>query len=168
MRTSIVYSSRTGNTKKVAEAIHNGLKDSLLRSYEDGIEIECDIYIVGGWIDRATFDSDMLKFVKTLHNKKIAYFFTLGAEPDSKHAQDCKENIEKIILKNENEILGGYCCQGAIDPKLIDWMMKLPKEHHMAPTEARKERWKAAASHPDEKDLISACEVIKEIVKKYS
>lgn len=166
MKTVIVYSSKTGNTRKVADAIHEVVEGSEIKCCKENLEKEYDLYILGGWIDRATFDSGMLKFVENIKDQKVAYFFTLGAEPDSKHAQDCRDNIEKLLLENRNEILGNFCCQGAIDPKLIDWMLKLPSDHHMAPNEARKNRWKVAASHPDQEDLERAKEVFENIVKK--
>lgn len=166
MKTVIVYSSKTGNTKKVAEAIHEAIEGSEIKSSKENLEKEYDLYILGGWIDRGTFDSGMLKFAENIKNKKTAYFFTLGAEPDSAHGEDCRRNIEKLLLENGNQVLEGFSCQGAIDPKLIDWMLKLPTDHHMAPNEARKNRWKAAASHPDQEDLEKAKKIFKNIAKK--
>ncbi|MGL6100135.1 MAG: flavodoxin family protein, partial [Fusobacteriaceae bacterium] len=114
MKTVIVYSSKTGNTKKVADSINEAINESEVKSCKENLEKEYDLYILGGWIDRGTFDSGMLKFIENIKEKKVAYFFTLGAEPDSKHAQDCRENIETLLLENGNEVLGSFCCQGAI------------------------------------------------------
>jgi flavodoxin len=158
MKILVTYSSKTGNTKKIAEAIHSSLPKSELKDISDVDNLDYDVILVGGWVDKATFDAKSLKFTETLKNRKTGFFFTLGAYPDSKHAQDCVENIQNLFLKNENEIVGHYFCQGAIDPKLMEWMSKLPANHSHAPDEARRKRWADAASHPDNNDIAKAKE----------
>lgn len=154
MKILITYSSKTGNTKKVAEAIKSSLKDAHLEPIENITNIDdYNLIIVGGWIDRATFDSKTLNFIKTISNKKVGYFFTLGACPTSDHAKDCVNNIKNLFLENNNTIVANYFCQGAIDPKLISWMSTLPEDHKMYPNKERKQRWEDAASHPDNNDL---------------
>ena len=157
MKTLIAYSSKTGNTKKVAEAIKLSLKNAHLESIENITNIDdYSLIIIGGWIDRATFDSIALNFTKSIANKKVGYFFTLGAYPTSDHAKECVNNIKNLFLEKNNIILSYYFCQGAIDPKLISMMSNLPKDHQMHPTDERKKRWKDSASHPDNNDLENA------------
>lgn len=160
MKTLITYSSKTGNTKKVAEAIYSSLMEADLKAIEDVSSIEeYDFIITGGWIDRATFDAKALNFTKTISNKKVGYFFTLGASPESDHAKDCVNNINNLFLENNNTIVANYFCQGAIDPKLISWMSTLPEDHKMYPSKERKQRWEDASSHPDNIDLENAKKV---------
>lgn len=163
MKTLIAYSSKTGNTKKVAEAVSLAIPNADLRDISEVNSLDYDLIIVGTWIDKATADAKALKFIKSIKNKKTAYFFTLGAYPDSQHARDCSENISQLFKENNNELLGHYLCQGAIDPKLIEWMSALPADHSHAPDEARKKRWKDASFHPNEEDLTNAAKAFKEI-----
>lgn len=166
MKTLITYSSKTGNTKKVAEAILTAIPNAELKDINDVLYLDYDLIILGGWIDRATFDSKSLNFAKKLKKKKVAYFFTLGAHPNSDHSKDCVNNIETLLVENNNEIIGKYFCQGAIDPKLISWMSTLPTDHKMHPSEERKQRWKDAASHPNNFDLENTTKTFIEIYNK--
>lgn len=165
MNILVTYSSKTGNTKKVAESIKEGLGVADLIPVSEVSNLDnYDIIFLGGWIDKGTFNAEVLKFVEKLNNKKIAYFFTLGAYPDSNHAKDCVNAINTLLEKNSNTIIGRYFCQGAIDPKLIEFMSKLPADHVMAPDEARIKRWKDASTHPDNNDLENAKIFAKSII----
>lgn len=159
MNILIAYSSTTGNTKKVAEAVKSGIPQADLLPIKE-VKAESlekyDLIITGGWIDKGTFNAEVVNFVKNIKNRKTAYFFTLGAYPDSDHAKHCTEAIDKLFKENSNEILGKFWCQGAIDPKLIEFMSKLPADHIMAPNPERRQRWIDAASHPDNNDLENA------------
>ncbi|MEG0135453.1 MAG: flavodoxin family protein [Cetobacterium sp.] len=158
MKSIILYSSNTGNTKKIAEVIHTTIPNSVLVNIKDNNEVNLEDYdfiVVGGWIDRATLDTTSLTLVKNIKNKKIGYFFTLGASPDSEHAKNCVDNIDKLFLENNNSIVKRYFCQGAIDPKLTAIMSSSPE---------RKKRWEIAASHPDENDLFMAIQTFSNLI----
>lgn len=171
MKILITYSSKTGNTKKVAEAIKSQLPQADIFPVSEMQSMEkignYDLIFIGGWIDRGTFNAEAIKTIEFIKNKKTAYFFTLGAYPDSKHAEDCVNNIDALLEKNLNEIVGRYFCQGAIDPKLIEYLSKLPQGHIMSPNEERKKRWEDAASHPDINDLENAKKFAEDIIKNY-
>lgn len=153
----IAYSSKTGNTKKIAKAIQSGIEGSDSLDIKDIKNIEgYDLIVVGGWIDKGTFNVETLEFIKNIKDKNVAFFFTLGAAANSDHAKDCAEKITSIFEKNGNKVVESFYCQGAIDPKLIEFMKQLPEGHVMAPTPERVQRWKEAALHPDEKDLEDA------------
>lgn len=162
----ITYSSKTGNTEKVAKAIYRSISIGEFLPISQVTHLNYDYIIVGGWIDKGTFDKTTLNFIQNIRNKNVGYFFTLGAYPDSKHAQDCTKNIEEILVKNQNIVVGKYFCQGAIDPKLISWLSTLPCEHKMSPSEERKKRWQDASTHPDALDLEKASEIFKFLLKK--
>lgn len=166
MKILITYSSKTGNTEKIAQAIHKGIPTADLLPISEIVNLDYDLIFIGGWIDRATFDQTALTLAKQIFDKNVAYFFTLGAYPHSEHAKDCIKNIETLLKNNNNNILGGYFCQGAIDPKLISWLSTLPSDHKMSPNEERKKRWEDAKSHPDQLDLDKATEFSLDIISK--
>lgn len=167
MKILITYSSKTGNTEKIAQAIHKGIPTANLLPISEIVNLDYDLIFVGGWIDRATFDQTALTLAKQIFDKNVAYFFTLGAYPHSEHAKDCVNNIETLLKNNNNNILGGYFCQGAIDPKLISWLSTLPSDHKMSPNEERRQRWEDAKSHPDQLDLDKATQFSLDIISKY-
>ncbi|WP_028857341.1 flavodoxin family protein [Psychrilyobacter atlanticus] len=164
MKTLIAYSSKTGNTKKVAESILKAFPKGEISDIKDIDNLDYDLIIVGTWIDKGTADAKALKFIETIKEKKIAYFFTLGAYPNSDHANDCIKNIDKLFLDNKNTLIGNFHCQGAIDPKLISWMSELPAENPLSASKGNVQRWKEAAKHPDEKDFENAYNYFKMLV----
>ena len=122
MKTLVTYSTLTGNTKKVAEAVFeavSGEKEIMdIKSIKetDGY----DRILVGYWVDKGDANEEAKKFMETLKNKKVGTFGTLGAYPDSEHAQKCVEKISEALKANGNTVVAEFICQGAIDPKIIE------------------------------------------------
>lgn len=167
MKTLVTYSTKTGNTKKVAESIAKAIENAEIKDIAEVSNLDYDLIIVGTWIDKGTADAKALNFIKTIKNKNTAFFFTLGAYPDSQHALDCVENITKLFTENDNKVLGHFLCQGAIDPKLIEMMQtKFGPEHPHGPNPERIKRWADASLHPDETDLSNAYTYFKDLIAK--
>ncbi len=155
MKTLIAVSSRTGNTLKIAQAIHAVLPDATLARVENIPDpVAFDLIYLGFWVDKGSADEQARAFMRKIRNQKIALFATLGAYPDSPHA---RESLDKAVaLLPESHVADRFICQGAIDPQLIEWMKQLPGDHPHAPNAARVKRWKDAAAHPDETDCRAA------------
>lgn len=166
MKTMIVYSSKTGNTKMVAESILKVMPEGCeLHPVEEAPEPEgYDLIALGCWVDKGKPDSAASEYFKKVNNTKVAVFITLGARPDTKHWDDCLESASELLSKNE--IVGSYICQGKIDPKLIEMFRKFPPDHPHAPSPESEERWRLASTHPDEDDLKNAQDAFKEILSK--
>ena len=168
MKTLIAYSTLTGNTKKVCEAAAKAFENVEVLEVNEVKNLDYDLIIVGTWIDKGTADTKAKKFIESLSNQKTAFIFTLGAYPDSKHAQDCIEAITKLFEQNNNKVLGHYHCQGAIDPKLIQMMKtKFSPDHPHGPNPERIKRWEDASKHPDELDLQNTYNYFKELKIDY-
>ena len=167
MKNLLVYSSLTGNTKKVGEACHSICDSSWeIRDIKEEIDLsQYDKIALGCWIDKGTADAKSLEFIKNLNNKDVAFFVTLGAYPDSAHAFESLERIKVEFEKNSNRVHSHFICQGAVDPKLIDWMKKLPSDHAHAPNADRVKRWDDAAQHPNNDDFENAKNWFKEFIK---
>ncbi len=157
MKILIAFSSRTGNTRKIAEAIHTSLPQAGFFDMDNAPDPEpFDLIYIGFWVDKGTADEKTQAYIQTISNKKVALFATLGAYPDSAHAAESLDNVEKLIP--DCRVVNRFICQGAIDPKLIEWMSKLPPEHPHSPDKERIKRWKAASTHPDIKDCRAAAD----------
>lgn len=163
MKKIVVYSSLTGNTKKVGEAIAAKIGCEAI-SFEDERAkdvSEYDFIAVGFYVDKGGPDAHFKRYVKEhVKNKNVGLFITLGAEPDGEHGEHMLQNGRDLLEGLGNKILREFICQGAIDPKLIEEMKEMaaklgPKAPHQI-TPEREARWKAAASHPDESDLANA------------
>lgn len=64
-------------------------------------------------------------------------FQTLGAEAYSDHGVSALANAGRY-LSTSCKVVGTLSVRGAIDPKLIEAMMKMPEGHPHAPTEESK------------------------------
>ena len=79
-RYSIIYSSRTGNTRLLAEAIRESLPADLCNHFgtDEAGAVESEKLYVGFWTDKGTADEAALALLKRLKNKKIFLFGTAG------------------------------------------------------------------------------------------
>ena len=143
MKTLIVYSSLTGNTKKVAEAIAAVLPGC------DLLPVETRTWLGG------------------VKNARLAFFGTLGAWPDSDHAKECMKKGEELALVPErgNKVYGSWLCQGKIDPRVLEAMARMAGNVHPM-TPERKARIEEAAKHPDEDDCRRAQAFFRGILEK--
>ena len=171
MKVLIVYSSKTGNTEKIANVIHSydpsfdilNLKDKEMLS-----ECQLDQYelmFIGGWIDKGTFNKECLDFLKTVMHQQVVFFFTLGAYPSSKHAVDCIKNIEQLLASNHNTVLNHFHCQGGVDPKLMSFMTKMAIDAGREVDEYRIKRWENATKHPNQEDYDAVLTCVDTTIK---
>lgn len=159
MKTLVTYSSRTGNTKLVAEAIHSVFPpDAQLHPVESAPEPELFDYIaIGYWVDKGLPDELAKSFMSTVRNKRVGLFGTLGAWPDSDHARQCMEQAVQLMEANGNTVNCTFLCMGKVDPKLLEMMQNMPgaaDRHAMTPE--RKARLEEGMKHPDAGDLQRA------------
>lgn len=163
MKVLLTYSSRTGNTEKVARAIREVLPEgaAFYRMEDAPSPRDFAMVIAGFWIDQGKPNQEALAYLETIKNNKVGFFFTLGARPDSVHGQKCLENT-RALLRN-NVLLGEFSCQGKIDEKLIESFKAFPPGHPHAITEESLQRYKLADAHPDEEDLARARETFRNI-----
>ncbi|PIE98691.1 MAG: flavodoxin [Treponema sp.] len=167
MKLLVTYSSKTGNTEKVGKAIFEVMPegtDFLPMSKVENIDAY-DKIILGCWIDKGLPNEEALKFIDTLKNKQVGYFFTLGAYPDSEHANNCYQRITDLLVKNGNTVTAKFGCQGKIDPALTKRFMDFPKDHPHYMDEERRKRHEEAAKHPDQNDFQQAQKIFKNFLK---
>ena len=159
MKKIVLYTSQTGNTKKVGDAIAEqlGCESLNFRDFEGEID-DYDFIALGFYVDKGEAEAKFMRFLRKIHGKKLGVFMTLGAEPDGEHSRKCLDSFEEGLNANGNEIVREFACQGAIDPNLLETMRKMASSgnspHPITPE--RLARWAEAAKHPDEKDLADA------------
>lgn len=126
MKGLIVYSSKTGNAKAIAERIYNGLEGSnelkLLSEseYRKFNQEGYDFAIIGGWVDRAKLNKGILKLVRNTSIKKVGLFATLGAMPDSDHGKDVACHLERELEGFDS--LGYSVMPGLVDKAILEKM----------------------------------------------
>ncbi|EGO64525.1 flavodoxin family protein [Acetonema longum] len=164
MKTLIVYSTLTGNTQKVAEAIQEVFEvQADLAPVEDNPSAEgYDLILVGFWVDKGMADKKSKEYLSSLRHKKVGLFATLGAYPDSDHARQTMIQSSQL-LDSSNQLTGTFICQGKVDPRLTAMYKQFPEGHPHAMTPERIARLQEAAKHPNEADFTKAKAVFAEV-----
>ena len=158
MRTLVVYSSRTGNTKMIAEAVAETLNPCDLHPVEEAPAADAyDFVALGFWVDKGMPDPACQTYMRSVNGKKVGLFGTLGVDPEHEHAKDCAAKAEAIMTESNNTVFGTFLSQGKIDPKIVEVMRKTAQDVHPM-TPERIARIEAAKSHPNEKDCRKARE----------
>lgn len=165
MKSLIVYSSRTGNTRMIAEAIHSAMPaGTALIPVENAPDpAGYDFLALGFWVDKGGPDAAMAAYMDQLSGLKLGLFGTLGAWPDSDHAHKSMQRALNRV--SGNEVLGTFICQGKVDPKLIAAMSKMRNSPHPM-NEERKARLEEAAKHPNEADCEAGRQVFARIMQR--
>jgi len=106
MQTIVIYSSQTGNTRKLATqifaAIPGDSKD--LKNIDEYREKDAELYFVGFWVDRGDCDEKTVELLSGLHGKKIALFGTCGMGNDPAYYQKVIDRV-KTWIPEDNEYI---------------------------------------------------------------
>lgn len=164
----IVYSSVTGNTRLVAEAIREEMPpDTVFAAVHKAPDPAAfDLLALGFWVHRGGPDPRMARYMSRVRDKHVAWFGTLAAWPESDHA--IKVSVAADDLLRGNRILGGFLCQGKLEARRFAAVMSPGYRNSSHPmTLERRARLLEAAKHPDSLDLARARACIAEYVKAY-
>ena len=120
MKSIIVYSSQTGNTKRLAETIYNNLSDEkMICTIEDAPDPSgFDLICVGFWLMAGKPDPKSQDYLKKLTNQKVFLFATHGASSQSEHAQQAMEAARSMA--GQADIIGSFNCPGEVSPKILE------------------------------------------------
>ena len=160
---SIIFSSMTGNTRKLADKIHEVLPKESCDYFgtADAQGIESELLYIGFWTDKGNADSDTLDFLSKLKNKKIFLFGTAGFGGSDAYFQRILGNV-KSAIDSSNTIVGEYMCQGKMPVSVRQrYEAMKAKPLHIPNLDALIENFDKALSHPDAADL----EQLKQAVK---
>lgn len=151
MTYAIVYSSKTGNTRLLAETIRDTLPaaDCLYFGAPDDAALRADRIYVGFWTDKGTCDADTAAFLARVTTQEVFLFGTAGFG-------GAPEYFDKILsaarrnLPEGAAVCGSYMCQGKMPMTVrarYEQMEDSPRRQMML------DNFDAALSHPDEADL---------------
>lgn len=174
----IVYSSRSGNTRSVAEHLAGHLGLSAVNAREelearkddrgpDGRLVRGDtagtadeILLLGFWAWRSGPNPTMRDFMRGLRRRRVFVFGTMAAWPDSEHARDCLACAKELLDEGRNEIVGHFVCQGRLAPSVR-------KNSRHPRTPEREARLDEAEKHPDAVDLAAALEAARSALEPF-
>lgn len=161
MKYAICYSSRTGNTGKLAEAIRQTLPvlDCVYCGAPHVAANSADVIFAGFWTDKGTCDSQMGEFLQTLENKKVFLFGTAGFGGSEAYFTQILERVQANVPAS-CEIVGTFMCQGKMPDVVRERyaaMEPSPKRDMML------ENFQKALAHPNEDDLTALTKLVQDL-----
>ena len=158
MNYAIVYSSRTGNTQKLAEVIRKQL-DSEDCVYYGSIKdarydiIKADRIYVGFWTNQGKCDDVSEKFIKSLRNHEIFLFGTAGFGESEEYFKNIINNIKKIV-PSDVKVVDSFICQGSMPMSVREKYEKLRNSPAPVPNlEMLIKNFDNALGHPNAIDI---------------
>jgi len=159
MKALVVYSTKTKNTLKLAEALYDTIRyRKELKSINDNPDPEDYGFIaVGFWVKNSKPDPATMEFLPTIRDGQEVFLFATHASPrDSEPIRNAMKIARKLIKKGR--ILGTFGCQGELSPEMMEKIAAQDK----------KPAWfadvPAAKGHPDEKDIAELIHLFNEIL----
>ena len=158
MKSLIVYSSKSGNTKKLAEAVYNHLSgEKELCAVGDAPDpAGYDFVAVGFWLQAGQPDPASQEFLAKIAEGQDLYLFaTHGAAAGSPHAVNAMNAAKSIAAKGH--VIATFSCPGQVPEKVLEMASKKdPQPPWLADAPA-------AVGHPDETDVKNVVRLLEEL-----
>ena len=149
MKALVTYYSETGNTKKLAQSIYEGIKEKkkeILPLAEVKNIDNYDIIFCGFPVHSHSVPGKAESFLKEIpEGKKVALFATHGSLRGGEKAITAFYHALSLLKKIT--IIGTFGCQGMVKNKIIDALME-KAEHKAWTIEAQ-----GSVGHPNSADL---------------
>ena len=184
---SIVFSSRTGNTAELAEAVRAALPEGACEYFgsvdgDDGGDGRgyagdgcgrtssaipaSETLFVGFWTNQGVADQAAQKLLGQLRNRKIFLFGTAGFGGSEAYFQAILDKT-KAFIDDSNTVIGTYMCQGKMPLSVRERYMKMKEQpDHMPNIDAMIENFDKALSHPDANDLEKLAKLVSEAIEQ--
>ena len=163
MSYSIVYSSRTGNTRTLAEKIRDSLPAMDCRYFgePDGKALTADLIFVGFWTNRGCCDDETADFLSKLEGKKVFLFGTAGFGQEAAYFDRILDSTEGKLAPGA-QVVGRFMCQGRMPMAVRQRYEKmLDDPNPRLNLTMMIENFDQALSHPDAEDLEHLAEAVR-------
>jgi flavodoxin len=150
-KTLVTYFSRTGNTRMIAEAIHEALEgDKTLLPMDKVDDLSpYGLIFIGFPVQSHSVPYKAEEFIKKVPaGKRIAFFSTHGSLPGMNLSREAIEYAS--VLASKAKLLGTFACRGKVSLQALDVLGKSPEHEAWADMAA------SAATHPDAHDIADA------------
>lgn len=151
MQYSVVFTSRTGNTRRLAETVRDTLGEAQCRYFgpPSAEALDADTIFAGFWTDKGDCGEEMAAFLSGLTHQRLFLFGTAGfGGSDAYYAQILQRAAGHSPVA---PTLGTFLCQGQM-PEAVrhryEAMEEGPKKAAML------HAFDQALGHPDESDLL--------------
>ncbi len=162
MRSLVIYSSKSGNTKQLADAIFEDLSgEKSIYPIKEAPEPDLyDFIAIGFWVKGGKPDSDTLDYLPKINGQKVFLFATHGAAIGSEHVNAAMA-YARATVKN-GHFVGEFNCQGEVSQTVLEKLIAKPQPPAwIADAET-------AAGHPNDNDIMLLKKIILKINKLLS
>lgn len=158
MTYAIVYSTKTGNTRLLAETIRDALPaaDCLYFGAPDDAALAADRIYAGFWTDKGTCDADSAAFLSHTAGHRVFLFGTAGFGGSDAYFSKILASV-RAQLPDGAEEAGCWMCQGRM-PQAVRQRYEAMEESPRR--QAMLENFDRALSHPDTEDLRRLREIV--------
>lgn len=169
MTYSIVYSSKTGNTKMLADALHQALPadDCVYFGAPDAQALAAERIYIGFWTDKGTCDAETAAFITQLTQQEIFLFGTCGFGGGVAYFEQILARV-RDLLPESVQLVGSYLCPGKMPQSVRDRYVRIAEEEPAKRSHMQKMifNFDCALSHPDANDLQALIEEVGNCQKK--
>lgn len=157
----VVYSSVTGNTRQIAEAMAAAVEVVPESVEEAAVRDGAEIVAVGYWLWRGGPDPKTAAFLPKLHDVDVILFETHAADNRSEHAVTAFARAAYLLGAN-CRILGTFECQGQVSAAIRAKHEKMVADD----PHAKAGGWKTSIGHPNGEDLAAAAAFARKMEEK--
>ena len=154
MSYAIICSSKTGNTKKLAQRAREVLGEKNECSTADA-----DLVLLGSWTDKGGLDPALEPELPALAGKRVFLFGTCGFGGSQAYYDRVLDRFA-AALPQDAQVVGRFMCQGQMPPSVRERYVKMSAQDP-ARFEPMIENFDRALGHPDEKDLEALAEALR-------
>lgn len=161
MRYVVIYQSKSGNTRLLAEQIYETLNTEEKEIIDIDITTDvpkADVYFVGFGIHNGFCSMDVVEVLEQISRGRLALFATCGYLPTEQYKVSLGKHLEAWLPENA-EYLGMFLCQGNVEPDRRKIMIgQMPnKEKEL------KHMFELGSTHPDHEDMGSVIDFVIDI-----
>ena len=146
MSYAIVYSSKTGNTKKLAQRARELLGEKIVDRVADS-----DTVLLGSWTDKGGLDPALTERLSELEGKRVFLFGTCGFGGSQAYYDRVLDRFASALPEGA-QVVGRFMCQGQMPAGVRERYVKMA-EQDPARFEPMIENFDRALGHPDAADL---------------
>lgn len=158
MKSLVVYSSKSGNTRKLAEAVYEYLSgEKEIAAVADAPDpAGYNFVAVGFWLKADQPDPDSQAFLARLKEGQEVYLFAShGAAVGSAHAENAMKKARELAARAH--VRATFSCPGEVDVKTLETAaQETPQPAWLADAPAAK-------GHPDAHDLKMVVRMLEEL-----
>ena len=154
MSYAIICSSKTGNTKKLAQRAREVLGEKNECSTADA-----DLVLLGSWTDKGGLDPALEDALPQLAAKRVFLFGTCGIGGSQAYYDRVLDRFQSALPEGA-QVVGRFMCQGQMPPAVRERYVKMSAQDP-ARFEPMIENFDRAVGHPDEKDLEALADALR-------